>query len=105
MRRLSDGALLAPKEVGLENASDQDSIPRVDSPIGATVRQALKSPVFWLVAVANGLRVAVFSGVVVHPVPIFVWKGLSEQGGANLVGLTALAGLPITLLFGSPDDR
>ena len=105
MELLPDGAPPAPKEVDLENTTGQETIPRVVSPKDATVREALKSPVFWFIALANGLRVAVFAGIVVHLVPIFVWKGVSEQGGANLVGLMALTGLPITLFLGWLADR
>ena len=70
-----------------------------------TVGEALRTPAYWVIALAHGLRTAAFAGLVVHIVPIFVWKGLSQQAAANLWGLVALIGLPLTLFIGWGADR
>ena len=51
------------------------------------------------------VRLSLNQGVRVHVIPIFVWKGLSEQGGANLLGLMAFLAVPLILTFGWLGDR
>ncbi len=76
-------------------------------PLGAdfSARQAFRTAAYWLIAVATALRLGVFSGLGVHFVPIFVWKGLSEQAAANLVGLMAFLAIPAGLILGWLGDR
>ena len=94
----------------LSNAAGQEEgdTPKTVLAVGPrdyTVSEALRTPTYWLIALAHGLRTAAFAGLVVHIVPILVWKGLSEQAAANLWGLVALSGLPITLFIGWGADR
>jgi len=65
-----------------------------------TLADAMRTPAFWLLTVATGLRIVTLSAINVHYVPIMVWKGLSEPAAAFLLGAQALAGLPSHLLIG-----
>jgi sugar phosphate permease len=50
-----------------------------------TLRQAMKTWVFWLFTIAMTVRVATYSTITVHFVPIMVWKGLSQESAAFLL--------------------
>ena len=51
------------------------------------------------------VRLSLNQGVRVHIIAIFVWKGLSEQAGANLLALMAFTAVPLILMFGWLGDR
>jgi MFS family permease len=70
-----------------------------------TAREALRTPVFWLLAAFHGLRNVPYSGVSVHLVPLLVWKGLDEPTAAFFVGLTALSTVVVRPLTGWLGDR
>ena len=59
-----------------------------------TVREALQTSPFWLLTIATGLRIVILSAINVHYVPIMVWKGLSEQRAAFLLGVQAFMSVP-----------
>ncbi|MBI2361533.1 MAG: MFS transporter [Deltaproteobacteria bacterium] len=65
-----------------------------------TVREAMGTAAFWMLILATMLRVAGLSAVLVHFIPIMVWKGLSEQKSALLLANLALFGLPAHLFLG-----
>ena len=65
-----------------------------------TVREALQTPTYWYIVVASSLRIAVTSGVLVHAIPIMVWKGTSEQTGADVMALLFFVSIPARLLIG-----
>jgi MFS family permease len=65
-----------------------------------TVREALKTPTYWFILVGSSLRIAVTSGVLVHGIPIMVWKGTTEQTGADLIGLLFFVSIPARFLIG-----
>ncbi len=65
-----------------------------------TVAEALKTPTYWFILVASALRISVTSGVLVHAIPIMVWKGTSEQTGADVVALLFFVSIPARLLIG-----
>lgn len=70
-----------------------------------SLRKTLRTRQFWQLVVATLLRVGCLSAVLVHFVPIMVWKGLSEQRAAVLLGAAALIGLPSHLVVGWLADR
>ncbi len=70
-----------------------------------TAREALRSPVFWLLAAFHGLRNVPYSGVTVHLVPLLVWKGLDQPTAAFFVGVTALCTVIVRPLTGWLGDR
>lgn len=69
-----------------------------------TVRQALKSPTFWLLVVAANLRMSAHSSLIIHFVPLLVWKGFSQQAAANVLGLWSLLIIPAGLIIGACGD-
>src|ERR1043166_9356353 len=70
-----------------------------------TLREALRTSPFWFLTIGTALRVVTLTAVTVHYVPILVWKGLSETEAAFLLGMQALMGVPLALLFGWLGDR
>ncbi|MBI2999106.1 MAG: MFS transporter [Deltaproteobacteria bacterium] len=65
-----------------------------------TVREAMRTAAFWMLILATMFRVAGLSTILVHFIPIMVWKGLSEQKSAFLLANLALFGLPAHLFLG-----
>ncbi len=74
------------------------------STVDFTVGQAMRTPAFWMVAIAMNLRMIGYMAVLVHYVPILVWKGLSEQSAANLVGVWGLLIIPSGIIVGVLGD-
>ena len=66
--------------------------------------QAMRTRAFWLLVVATSLRVAGLGTVMVHFIPIMVWKGLSETRAALLLSTFAFLALPSHLLLGWAAD-
>jgi sugar phosphate permease len=67
--------------------------------------QAMRTTAFWMLIVATSFRVAGLGTVMVHFIPIMVWKGLTEGRAALLLGTFAFLSLPSHLLLGWAADR
>lgn len=67
--------------------------------------RSMRTPAFWLIALATLVRVTGLSSVIVHFVPIMVWKGVTEQRAAFLLGVFALFSVLSHLFLGSLADR
>ena len=65
-----------------------------------TVREALLTPTYWFILLASAFRISVTSGILVHAIPIMVWKGTTEQTGADLIALLFFVSIPARLLIG-----
>ncbi|MBI4236239.1 MAG: MFS transporter, partial [Chloroflexi bacterium] len=76
-----------------------------DGDADLTVREALSSPAYWLLVVATNLRMLAYSAILVHFAPLLIWKGLSPQTAANLIGLWSLLVIPASLAGGYLGDR
>ncbi len=62
------------------NSSDATNPSRKKSvAIDPTLREAMQTMVFWLFVIGMTVRVAAYSTVSVHFVPIMVWKGLTQN--------------------------
>ena len=70
-----------------------------------SVGQALRTPTYWSLLWATTLRITITSGILVHIIPIMVWKGTSEQTGAYLAGLYFLLSIPLRLALGLSGAR
>ena len=70
-----------------------------------TVGEALRTPAYWFILFGSSLRIAVTSGILVHGIPILVWKGASEQSAADLVGLLFFVSIPARFLIGMSGVR
>jgi len=65
-----------------------------------TPTQAMRTSAYWMLILATLVRVAGFSIIMVHFIPIMVWKGVSEQRAAIMLGAFALLSMPSHLLLG-----
>ena len=73
--------------------------------IDFTAGQAMRTFVFWLMVVSMTARVAAFSTVTVHFVPVMVWKGLTQDEAAFLLGAFAFVNLMSHFLLGWIADK
>ncbi len=99
---LPDGATPADKT---SRNSATESAAQTASESEFTLGETLRTCQFWLLGVATSLRVICSSAVLVHFVPILVWKGYSEPEGAFYLGVIAFCGMPTHLLIGWLGDR
>jgi MFS family permease len=76
-----------------------------DSDDDWTAKDAIRTRAFWTLAAGTVLRMSVHGTIFVHFVPILVWKGETQQMGANLIGLLALVSVPLILFFGWFSDK
>ena len=70
-----------------------------------TVREALKTSSYWILAVATMLRTGTLGTLIVHFVPLMVWKGNSEQASAMMLGTMAFLSIPMRVSIGYLGDR
>ena len=70
-----------------------------------TVGEALRTPAFWFILLGSALRISVTGGILVHGIPIMVWKGTSEQTGADMIALLFLISIPTRFLIGMSGVR
>ena len=70
-----------------------------------TVSEALRAPTYWAILFASAFRISVTSAILVHAIPIMVWKGTSEQTGADLMALLFFVSIPARLLIGFSGQR
>ena len=73
--------------------------------ISFTVKEALRTPRYWLLSATLSLRLLVTVALNTHFVPILVWKGMGEVGSAFLVSLLAFGSILTSLVFGWLGDR
>jgi MFS family permease len=64
------------------------------------MREALHTPSYWLLLTGSILRLTAKAGVMLHIIPIMVWKGIDEQTGAFIFGFLLFLGVPLSLFFG-----
>jgi len=96
-----DGATSGISDGALNPASTRETAPDLHF----SLRETLRMHQFWLLTVATTLRVICISAVLVHFVPILVWKGFTQQQAAFYLGFLAFFGMPIHLLIGWIGDR
>ena len=70
-----------------------------------SVKEALRTPRYWLLSATLSLRMLVTVALNTHFVPMLVWKGMSEVGSAFLVSLLAFGSIVGSLFFGWLGDR
>ena len=95
-----------------DNAKSQDEliVTRTEgssAPTGEldfTIWEALRTPVFWMLAVAFGLRTMAISATVVHQIPFLTDTGISEQAAAGVLALMGLMSIPGRIGFGILGD-
>jgi MFS family permease len=103
----------SPESIGLhpDGRHSEEGIPRnhpVPQPpmdVHFSVREAMRTPHFWLLMIGISLRILVTIALNTHFVPLLVWKGMDEGASAYLVGLSALSSIPMALILGWLGDR
>ena len=55
-----------------------------------SVREAVRTRTYWTLLAASALRIGVNSSIVVHLIPMMVWKGMDETSAAGLTALLSL---------------
>jgi len=70
-----------------------------------TTRNAMKTFVYWVIVLAMMARVAAHSTVIVHFIPLMVWKGVSQEWAAFLLGSFAFLNLVAHFFLGWIADR
>jgi sugar phosphate permease len=107
----------SPESIGLlpDGASSptaKDTHPSTPGPgqvgtqeVDFTLMQAMRTSAFWMFILATMFRVAGLSTVMVHFIPIMVWKGLTEPVAALFLGTYAFLSLPSYFILGWIADR
>ncbi len=98
-----------PSEVGafIDGESDEEAAERVRAgpQRGLTAREALRTPLFWLLAAAMTLFFFGVFGWLVHQVPFYESVGVDRGVAAMLVTIAAGGGIVARLAFGFFVDR
>lgn len=84
MGLLPDGD--APKATGVKDQDDNKRRDENTPSSDPTLRQAMKTFVFWLFVISMTVRVGIYSTITVHFVPLMVWKGQTQEYAAFLLG-------------------
>jgi sugar phosphate permease len=97
----------SPADVGAEVDGAPPPADGLPSPAleGLTLREALRTPLFWTLAFALMLLFFGMFGWLVHQVPFYESVGLSRGTAALIVSLTAGLGIGTRLLVGAVADR
>ena len=104
----------SPESMGLQPDGDIARPASADGqPVGAattasadfTVGEALRTRTFWILSLGTMLRTGTYGTLIVHFVPIMVWKNITEQAAAVMLGATALIMIPIMIGLGWLGDR
>lgn len=98
-----------PDRAGSEEAnsgqSKQKETPRLQMPEDFEFKEAMRTPVWWILALTTTVRTSNNGVFQLHFVPIFVWKDITERDAAFMVGLTQLIATPMILGVGWLGDR
>jgi MFS family permease len=105
MGLLPDGDREPPPALRNPSATISPRFARQIATVDFDAREAIRTPTYWLLAVAIGLRMSGSSGLFVHLVPLIVWKGHSEAMGAFIVAAISFASIPLRLILGWIADR
>ena len=65
-----------------------------------TLRQAVATPVFWLMTAAVTLRIAAADALVINQIPMLGWKGIPEEQAAYYLSATFLVIIPLRFAMG-----
>jgi MFS family permease len=79
--------LLPDGDAPIPGTGNKEKAQRSDTPAAdPTLREAMKTFVFWLFVISMTVRVGIYSTLTVHFVPLMVWKGQSQEHAAFLLG-------------------
>lgn len=97
----------SPADVGVQvdGAPVESDAPPPPAPTGATLGQALRTPLFWALAGALMLFFYGMFGWLVHQIPFYESVGMSRQSASLIVAVAAGAGVLSRLMFAVIVDR
>jgi MFS family permease len=96
----------APEEVGLRpDGEEPASREPIATMIEPTALEAFRTPTFWFMVGAVMFFGGAQAGILIHFVPMMVWKGLGEVEGAWVLTIMALVSTPAVLVMGPLGDR
>ena len=72
---------------------------------GLTPRQAIRTPLYWLLLAGVVLWLSAYGSLGLHFIPILVSKGETTQTAALFAGLYAISTFPMVLIIGWLSDR
>ncbi|MCH8223653.1 MAG: MFS transporter [Chloroflexi bacterium] len=91
-------------EITSESGSDSDA--RLDAEESAwTMREAMRTPTLWLLAVAGGMVFFVHAGVTIHQAAFLHDRGISATGAATAIVVLAAGTAVGSLMWGVLMDR
>ena len=104
----------SPESMGLLPDGDREIKPRTadagsKQPVAGepeiTAKQAMRSFAFWALVFSAGVRNASYHAISTHFIPLMIWKGMSNEQAALLLGFFAFSGFSSTLIFGWLADQ
>ena len=87
-----------------DGAKMQDQTVQKQLSADFTIKEALRSRTYWILAVAIGLRLVAQSALMIHMVPMLVSKSVSEGTAASLVAFMSLIRFPAMIGSGLISD-
>jgi MFS family permease len=99
----------SPESMGLRPDGDDDTVapgarqdPNRNLPVEVDVSagQAIRTFAFWAMIVGAAVRNASYHAISTHFIPLMVWKGMSQEQAALLLGAFAFFGFTSTIVFG-----
>ena len=97
MGLLPDGDTAQPRRPGVRGQAASHTV-------DFTAKEAAKTFSYWFLALAIGLRIAGHAALVVHMVPILVWKGQPEVVAPLLIGIMSFVAVPLRFVSGYLSD-
>ena len=103
MGLLPDGDI--PRDTSGDDPSRKTSVGGGRDDNDCTAAEAMRTFVFWVLVISMMGRVAAYSTVTVHFVPLMVWKGLSQEESAFLLGAFAFINMVAHFVIGWIADK
>lgn len=103
MGLLPDGA--APRKTSRRDDRGREAGGGGEVETDVTAGAAMKTAVYWIIVVAITLRVTAYSAISVHFIPLMVWKGLTQEHAAFLLGAFAFMNMFAHFLLGWIADQ
>jgi MFS family permease len=103
MGLLPDGDM--PRDTSGDDPSWKTSFGSGRTDNDSTAAEAMRTFVFWVLVISMMGRVAAYSTVTVHFVPLMVWKGLSQEESAFLLGAFAFINMVVHFVIGWIADK
>lgn len=94
----------ADRAMASNSAPQQDPSPPHDDG-SYTLREAMHTAAFWIMAIAMAIPSLIITGVIFHQISYFQQQGMDAQSAANIFTVTAMSMVVFTLVFGQLLDR